>query len=596
MATQQAPQWSQIKGWSGLGQYRKPEELLAAFFSASKVGFAIVDDQLRYQVINDALAAMNGIPAADHLGKSVREVLGEAASHVEPMLHRVLLSGEPVLDAFLTTHIPARRSVGHWILHFFPLRDRSGKINGIGEVVSEITEQKALQDKFASVASKLQQEKERLEMLLEISTAVTSSADLQEVFPAISSAIRRIVQQDWTNVSILEKSNLMRMYAIDFPLEPGLIPQDALIPLTQTASGLTVLEGRPKIFTRDELSAVDSPFLSRLLNRGIQSACCVPLITPRGTIGSFNLASRKEDAFYPEDIGMLQQIAALLATALDNTKAHSEIEELTNRLTQEVRYNRNENHVENKTEIIGDSPALVKALQKAKTVAPSDATVLILGESGTGKELLAHAIHRLGLRRSSQLIKLSCAAIPSALLEDELLGHEEGAFAGAISKRIGLLELADGGTLFLDEVGYLPLHLQTKLLRALQDGEFERLGSTETVRVDVRLLASTSADLGALVSTAQFRSDLYHRLNVFSIRMPTLRERPQDIPLLVRFFVKKYARRTNKNCAIMPTGAMDALLNWNWPGNVRELENFIERAVILSNGPILNVPIKEISC
>ena len=209
--------------------------------------------------------------------------------------------------------------------------------------------------------------------------------------------------------------------------------------------------------------------------------------------------------------------------------------------------------------------------------------------------MLAHAIHRLGLRRSSQLIKLSCAAIPSALLEGELLGYEKGAFTGAMSKTIGLLELADGGTLFLDEVGYLPLHLQTKLLRVLQDGEFERLGSAKTVRVDIRLLTSTSADLAALVSAAQFRSDLYHRLNVFSIHMPTLRERPQDIPLLIRFFVKKYARRTNKDFAIMPTEAMDALLSWNWPGNVRELENFIERSVILSNGPILKVPIKEIS-
>jgi len=245
-------------------------------------------------------------------------------------------------------------------------------------------------------------------------------------------------------------------------------------------------------------------------------------------------------------------------------------------------------------EIVGESAALKQVLNHVKVVAHTDATVLIQGETGTGKELIARAIHRMSPRRSASFIKLNCAAIPAELLESELFGHEKGAFTGSVSSKAGRLEAADKGTLFLDELGELPLEVQPKLLRVLQDNEFERLGSTHTIRVDIRLIAATNLDLAKSVTERQFRSDLYYRLNVFPIRMPALRERKEDIPLLVQHLVQKFARRMNKQIDIIPTETMNALVSWTWPGNVRELENVIERAVIRSQGPILTVRLREL--
>lgn len=246
-------------------------------------------------------------------------------------------------------------------------------------------------------------------------------------------------------------------------------------------------------------------------------------------------------------------------------------------------------------EIVGESAALKRVLDDARTVAPLDTTVLILGETGTGKEVIARAIHRMSARKDLSFIKMNCAAIPAGLLESELFGHEKGAFTGAVNQKVGRLELADKGTLLLDEVGDLPLELQPKLLRVLQDGEFERLGSTHTIRVNIRLIAATNQNLADRMAEREFRSDLYYRLSVFPIRLPALRDRPNDIPLFVRRFVEKYARRMNKSIETIPTETMNALVSWGWPGNVRELENFIERSVILSAGPTLNAPLEELA-
>jgi len=245
-------------------------------------------------------------------------------------------------------------------------------------------------------------------------------------------------------------------------------------------------------------------------------------------------------------------------------------------------------------EIVGESTVLKEVLNRARIVAPTDATALILGETGTGKELVARAIHRMSYRKHASFIKLNCAAIPAGLLESELFGHEKGAFTGSVGRKIGRLELADGGTLLLDELGDLPLEVQPKLLRALEDKEFERLGSIRTIRVNVRLIAATNQNLAKKVADGQFRSDLYYRLNVFPIRVPALRERKEDIPLLVHYLVQKFARMVNKQVDIIPTETMNALVSWTWPGNVRELENFMERSVIRSQGPILNVPLGEL--
>jgi formate hydrogenlyase transcriptional activator len=245
-------------------------------------------------------------------------------------------------------------------------------------------------------------------------------------------------------------------------------------------------------------------------------------------------------------------------------------------------------------EVVGNSPALREVLQQVEIAAPSDATVLVLGETGTGKELIARALHRLSSRREGNFIKLNCAAIPSGLLESELFGHEKGAFTGAVSQKIGRLELADKGTLFLDEIGEIAMELQPKLLRVLQDHEFERLGGVKTIRINIRLIAATNRDLAQAVEEHQFRSDLFYRLNVFPIRLPPLRERAGDIPMLVRYFVQKLARRMSKNIDSIPAELLREFEKWHWPGNVRELENFIERSIILTQGSVLFAPVAEL--
>jgi formate hydrogenlyase transcriptional activator len=311
-------------------------------------------------------------------------------------------------------------------------------------------------------------------------------------------------------------------------------------------------------------------------------------------VGTLNVGSKKDRAFSEEDEEVLNQIAAQLAIALDNARAYREIQALRDRLAEEKLYLEDEIRSElNFEEIVGESPELRRVLAQARTVAPSGFTVLILGETGTGKELIARAIHRMSKRKDSTFIKVNCATIPTGLLESELFGHEKGAFTGAVSKKIGRIELADEGTLFLDEVGDIPLELQPKLLRVLQDQEFERLGSNRTVRVDLRLIAATNRDLSKRIAEGEFRSDLFYRLNVFPIHLPPLRARRNDIPSLVRHFVKKLSRRMDKRIDTIPSQTMEALVNWHWPGNIRELENLIERSVILSEGPVLHSPLTQ---
>ncbi|MCU1317482.1 MAG: hypothetical protein JWN63_2804, partial [Candidatus Acidoferrum typicum] len=321
----------------------------------------------------------------------------------------------------------------------------------------------------------------------------------------------------------------------------------------------------------------------------------IPLIHHGHTFGTLNLASRRLDFFTPEDVELLQPVAAQVAIAVENALAFKEIDALKNKLAEEKLYLEEEIRSEfNFEEIVGESPALKRALAQVELAAPAGTAVLLLGETGTGKELFARAIHNLSPRRDRTFVKINCAAIPSGLLESELFGHERGAFTGAISQKIGRFELADRGTLFLDEVGDLPLELQPKLLRVLQEQEFERLGGNRTQRVDVRVVAATNTDLSNRVAERSFRSDLYYRLNVFPIQIPALRERPEDIPLLVRYFVQRFSRQLNKGVEYIPADALDALTHYSWPGNVRELENLIERAVLLSPGRELRVPLTEL--
>ncbi|MGH9513198.1 MAG: sigma 54-interacting transcriptional regulator [Terriglobales bacterium] len=464
-------------------------------------------------------------------------------------------------------------------------------------LLRRIAELVALAVENALMYGALQLEKDRLQTLLEVNATLITSLDLKELFPAISGFIRKVIRQEYASIALLDKAtNSLRIHALDFPLARGFVGGEIMLSIGDSPLFARVFQGNEvKVFTEGDLLGMHSTFANGMLEQGMRTLCCIPLVTRDGTLGTLNLASREDNAFMLEDISFLKQVAAQVAIALDNTRAYREIAQLTKRLATEKLYLEDEIRLErNFEEIIGDSPALKRVLGQAKTVAPSDATVLILGDTGTGKELAARAIHRMSSRKDSSFIKLNCAAIPTGLLESELFGHEKGAFTGAVTQKVGRLELADDGTLFLDEVGDIPLELQPKLLRVLQDQEFERLGGTRTIRVSIRLIAATNRDLAKAVTEREFRSDLFYRLNVFPIIMPPLRERGKDIPLLVRYFVQKFARRMNKQIETIPTETMHALSGWEWPGNVRELENFIERSVILSDGPVLNVPLAEL--
>ncbi len=340
---------------------------------------------------------------------------------------------------------------------------------------------------------------------------------------------------------------------------------------------------------------LDSPIAQIAVREGLKSVCCLPLISRNRAIGVLVLGRLRDDAFSQADISFLSQVANQIALAVENALVYREIRELKEQLSKEKLYLEDEIRTEmNFSQIIGNSASLRRVLKGVGTVAPTDSTVLIYGETGTGKELVARAIHDLSPRRSKPFVKLNCAAIPTGLLESELFGHEKGAFTGAIAQRIGRFEVANGGTIFLDEIGEIPLELQTKLLRVLQEREFERLGSSRTLRTDARLIAATNRDLEAMVSEQKFRSDLFFRLNVFPVHVPPLRERQGDIPLLVRHFTQQFSRRMNKVMETIPSAAMDALSRYHWPGNIRELQNVIERAVIISSGPVLSVDVTDL--
>jgi formate hydrogenlyase transcriptional activator len=442
----------------------------------------------------------------------------------------------------------------------------------------------------------LARERDRLRVLLEVNNAVVSKLALHDLLNAISASLRRVIHHEYTSLALYEPAtNKMRMLALDFPQGKGLIREEMLVPLDGSMTGKAFRTRQPLVLDRAGMEEFDSPTSRLMRAEGVRSVVATPLITHDRVLGTISLASLRDVAFQQDDVDLLVQVAGQVAIAVENALAFQEIAELKNKLAQEKLYLEDEIRSEmNFDEIIGEGSSLRTILKQVETVAPTDSTVLITGETGTGKELIARAIHQLSPRRERTFIKVNCAAIPTGLLESELFGHERGAFTGAIAQRIGRFELAHGGTIFLDEVGDIPLELQPKLLRVLQEQEFERLGSTRTIRVDVRLVAATNRDLTEMVAARTFRSDLYYRLRVFPLHMPPLRERQEDIPALVRYFVEKHARRMNRAVETVPAETLDLLVRYAWPGNIRELENLIERAVIVSPGPILRVPLSEL--
>jgi formate hydrogenlyase transcriptional activator len=443
----------------------------------------------------------------------------------------------------------------------------------------------------------VQRKLERERLTLEINNAVVSILDLGELVKAVSASLRDIMPHDAAGIALYEPElNHLREYTNVSYKDVDAFREGDAIPLEGTPAGQVFLTGEPLLIRRPDVAKYPTDRYSQLPVEGSpKSACLAPLISHNRTLGVAGVSSTQEDGFTKEDLELFSRIAGQIAIGVENALAFREIEKLKNKLTSEKLYLESEIRTEhNFEELIGTSPSFKRILRQIETVAPTDSAVLIRGETGTGKELLARAIHNLSARRERTLVKLNCAAIPTGLLESELFGHEKGAFTGAIAQRIGRFELANKGTLFLDEVGDIPLELQPKLLRVLQEQEFERLGSTRTQKVDVRLIAATNNDLEQMVTDKKYRSDLYYRLNVFPVTIPPLRERREDIPALARFFAQKYARRLKKRIESISTEAMAALSGYHWPGNVRELEHFIERAVVLTQGPELEVSVSEL--
>ena len=432
---------------------------------------------------------------------------------------------------------------------------------------------------------------ERLNLLLDLTNRVVSKLDLRELLREISASIRQVMQCDGVGVTLSDpETGRLRLYAFDHP-GTGLAHEGDIISAEESETAVKAFRtGQPVGVAQVESTA--DPLASA---EGLKSLYHLPLISRARVLGVLSLCSSAENAFAEGDAAFLAQVANQIALAVENAIAYGEIASLKDKLAQEVIYLQDEIRTELKfEEIVGTSDALRRVLAELETVAPTDSTVLIYGETGTGKELIARAIHNLSSRQSNAFVKLNCAAIPSGLLESELFGHEKGAFTGAIAQRVGRFELANRGTVFLDEIGEIPLELQPKLLRVLQEREFERLGSTRTLRTDARLIAATNRDLAAMVEDQKFRSDLYYRLNVFPVRVPPLRERREDIPLLVRHFVQQFSRRMNRGVETIPSETMKALVRYDWPGNIRELQNVIERAVIISPGPVLKVPLDDL--
>jgi transcriptional regulator with GAF, ATPase, and Fis domain len=454
------------------------------------------------------------------------------------------------------------------------VHDEAGKLLGFSKVTCDLTERKHAREAF----------------VLEITNTLLSNLDIGKLLSTIGSCIRQVKEFDYASLAQYDsETKMFRMYSLDGGAK-SLTDADEFLPVVGSPAGWAYTSRRPLLFTGSpgEKLPVDLP--RNLAEASVKSGCWIPLIGQEGALGVLNIFSRRAGAFSEDDLGTLSQMASQIAVALGNAETFRRMSEMNQRLADEKQYLEEELRTENSfDEIVGESKPLKRVLKQIETVAPTDSTVLILGETGTGKELLARAVHDLSSRRGHPFVRINCAAVPAGLLESELFGYEKGAFTGAIAQRIGRFELAHEGTLFLDEVGEIPLDLQSKLLRVLQEKQFERLGSNRTITTDVRIVAATNRDLGKLTALGQFRSDLFYRLSVFPVVIPPLRERGNDIPLLVQYFLSKFATRMKKSIDTVSASTMQLLCRYSWPGNVRELEHMIERAVILSRGPELRI-------
>jgi formate hydrogenlyase transcriptional activator len=458
----------------------------------------------------------------------------------------------------------------------------------------------ALMERFASESAvavesflakqAVARERDRLRVLFDITAALASKLNREDLFSAISGQLSNLIRHDYALLTLTNQYGGLDVNALHCvcphltdalkgPLDPVGMP-----------SAQVLATGKPLVVRDSDLERYPSPSFRRCVALGTKSMCLVPLVARDRTIGTLDLGRMTNEPWTADDIEFLLQVATQIAMTVENSLVFSQLAEMKDRLITEKLYLEDEIRLDhNIGNMVGEGPAFQSVLKSIQTVAPTDATVLILGETGTGKELVARAIHELSSRSKGSFVKVNCAAIPASLLESELFGHEKGSFTGAVAQKIGRFELAHHGTLFLDEIGEMPLELQPKLLRAIQDQEFERVGGNRTIRTNVRFVAATNRNLKAMVEEKTFRADLYYRLHVFPLNIPPLRERREDIPLLTRYFVQKHAERMRRNIETIPTAVLVSLTNYDWPGNIRELQNVIERSVVLSTGPELRV-------
>lgn len=438
-------------------------------------------------------------------------------------------------------------------------------------------------------------QRDRLQVLFDVTNALVSKLAPDELFASISDQLSRIIRLDFAVLTVFnESTGVLEPYALHCigsqPLNAELTP----VRVEGLPSAESLRSGKLIVVNHPDFDRFPSPEYRRLVALGFRSSCSIPLVTPNRTLGTLEIGRASGEPWAAEDVELLVQVAQQIAVAAENALSYQELTEIKEKLTKEKLYLEDEiRSDQNLTNMIGESPAFRALMNSVQVVAPTDATVLILGETGTGKELIARAIHDMSGRKARTFVKVNCPAIPATLLESELFGHERGAFTGAVGQKIGRFELAHQGTLFLDEVGDIPIELQSKLLRAIQEQELERLGGNRTIRVDIRVVAATNRDLKAMVDEGKFRSDLYYRLHVFPLEVPPLRDRKPDIALLIRYFTQKYAQRMNRHIESIPTPAIEALTGYEWPGNIRELQNLIERSVILTQGSVLRVATPE---
>jgi len=438
-------------------------------------------------------------------------------------------------------------------------------------------------------------ERDRLRTVFDISNALVSKLMPEDLFSAISDQLARVIRHDYALLMLCnQKTGGLDPYALHSTGPQRIEEFQAPFDPVGTPTAEALVTRKPVVAYDFDVERYGSPAFRRAVALGCKSSCTVPLIARDRILGTLALIRISDEPWPSADVEFLVQVACQMAIAVENSLAYGELAEMKERLATEKLYLEDEIRLDhNIGNMVGQGPAFQSVLRSVQIVAPTDSTVLILGETGTGKELLARAIHELSVRKRGSFIKVNCAAIPASLLESELFGHEKGSFTGASAQRIGRFELAHQGTLFLDEIGEMPIELQPKLLRAIQDQEFERVGGNRTIRTDVRFVAATNRDLKAMVDENRFRADLYYRLHVFPLHVPSLRERRDDIPLLTRYFVQKHAHRMGRNIDTIPTSAMEALTRYEWPGNIRELQNLIERSVILTTGNTLHVALPE---